>query len=183
MNKRLLLLTCAVGAFSSIAGVASAAPAAATAADNQGVTEVVVTAEKREQSLQRVPVAISAFTSKERDIKGIETIQDITNFTPGLTYSTQLDRTAMRGLGRLTNQLSADSAVAVYSDDFFTTSTTEAGRDTLFVDRVEVLRGPQGTLYGRNAIGGVINIISKRPTAAPYAEARATFGNYNYQNY
>jgi iron complex outermembrane receptor protein len=183
MNKRLLLLTCAFGAISSLAGHAAAAPAAATAAADQGVTEVVVTAEKREQSLQQVPVAISAFTSKERDIKGIETIQDITNFTPGLTYSTQLDRTNMRGLGRLTNQLSADSAVAVYSDDFFTTSTTEAGRDTLFVDRVEVLRGPQGTLYGRNAIGGVINIISKRPTASPYAEARATFGNYGYQNY
>ena len=183
MNKRLLLLTCAVGAFSSLAGVASAAPAAAGAAADQGLTEVVVTAEKREQSLQQVPVAISAFTSKERDIKGIETIQDITNFTPGLTYSTQLDRTNMRGLGRLTNQLSADSAVAVYSDDFFTTSTTEAGRDTLFVDRVEVLRGPQGTLYGRNAIGGVINIISKRPTATPYAEVRAAFGNYGYQQY
>jgi iron complex outermembrane receptor protein len=183
MNKRLLLLSCAFGAISSLAGHAAAAPAAATAAADQGITEVVVTAEKREQSLQRVPVAITAFTSKERDIKGIETIQDITNFTPGLTYSTQLDRTNMRGLGRLTNQLSADSAVAVYSDDFFTTSTTEAGRDTLFVDRVEVLRGPQGTLYGRNAIGGVINIISKRPTASPYAEARATFGNYGYANY
>ncbi len=183
MNKRLLLLTCAVGAFSGFAHVASAAPATAAAADNQGLTEVVVTAEKREQSLQQVPVAITAFTSKERDIKGIETIQDLTNFTPGLTYSTQLDRTNMRGLGRLTNNLASDSAVAVYSDDFFTTSTTEAGRDTLFVDRVEVLRGPQGTLYGRNAIGGVINIISKRPTASPYAEARATFGNYGYQNY
>ncbi len=183
MNKRLLLLTCALGALSSFAGVASAAPATAAAAVDPGSTEVVVTAEKREQSLQHVPVAISAFTSKQRDIKGIETIQDITNFTPGLTYSTQLDRTSMRGLGRLTNELSADSAVAVYSDDFFTTSTTEAGRDTLFVDRVEVLRGPQGTLYGRNAIGGVINIISKRPTASPYAEARATFGNYGYANY
>ena len=183
MNKRLLLLTCALGAFSSLAAVAHAAPAATDATADQGPTEIVVTAEKREQSLQRVPVAISAFTSKERDIKGIETIQDITNFTPGLTYSTQLDRTNMRGLGRLTNQLSADSAVAVYSDDFFTTSTTEAGRDTLFVDRVEVLRGPQGTLYGRNAIGGVINIISKRPTSSPYAEARATFGNYGYANY
>ena len=147
------------------------------------MSDVVVTAERRAVSLQDVPVAVSAFTGEQRELQGIQTIQDMTNFTPGLTYSTQLDRTNMRGLGRLTNVLAADAAVAVYSDDFFTTSTTEAGRDTLFVNRVEVLRGPQGTLYGRNAIGGAINIISNRPTPNWYGEVRATFGNYNYQNY
>ncbi len=173
-----------VGA-SALAVGAIAAPALADTADNQAVmmTETVVTAERREVNLQDVPVAISAFTGEQRDIQGINTIQDMTNFTPGLTYSTQLDRTNMRGLGRLTNILAADSAVAVYSDDFFTTSTTEAGRGTLFIDRVEVLRGPQGTLYGRNAIGGAINIISRRPTHDWYAEVRGTFGNYGYQLY
>jgi iron complex outermembrane receptor protein len=155
-----------------------AAPAASTP-----VGEVLVTAEKREQNLQHVAVAISAFSAKQREVQGIQSIQDITNFTPGLTYNTKVDRTSMRGISRLSNQLTADSGVAVYSDEFFTTSTTEAGRDTLFVDRVEVLRGPQGTLYGRNAIGGAINIISRRPSPTPYAEVRGFFGNFGYKQY
>jgi iron complex outermembrane receptor protein len=188
-TKRLLLLSSSVIA-ACIAGAASAedqpvktAAASPPPAAASPVGEVLITAEKREQNLQQVPIAVSAFTDRQRDLQGIQSIQDISNFTPGLTYSSQLDRTSMRGVGRLSNILSADSSVAVYSDDFFTTSTTEAGRDTLFVDRVEVLRGPQGTLYGRNAIGGAINIISRRPTLDPYAEARAFFGNFGFMQY
>jgi iron complex outermembrane receptor protein len=188
--KKLLLASASAAAVSAIAVTAAGAAdaptqvaAASTASAPVQVGEVVITAEKREQNLQQVPIAVSAFTSKQRDIQGIENIQDLTNFTPGLTYSSQLDRAQMRGIGRLSNLLSADAAVAVYSDDFFTTSTTEAGRDTLFVDRVEVLRGPQGTLYGRNAIAGAINIVSKRPTPTPYAEARTYFGNYGFKQF
>jgi iron complex outermembrane receptor protein len=185
-HVRSLLL---VGASAATLGLAIATPAfaqparPAAPANATEVTEVTVTAERRAVNLQDVPVAVSAFTSAQRDVQGIQTIQDITNFTPGLTYSTTLDRTSLRGLGRLTNVLSADAAVAVYSDDFFTTSTFEAGRDTLFINRVEVLRGPQGTLYGRNAIGGAINIISNRPTHDFYAEGRVTISNYNAQTY
>lgn len=183
--KRLLLLSSSVAVTTALAGVAWAETrptqvAAAGSTPSAPIGEILVTAEKREQNLQQVPIAISAFSSKQRDIQGIQSIQDITNFTPGLTYSTQLDRTAMRGIGRLSNNLAADSGVAVYSDEFFTTSTTEAGRDSLFVDRVEVLRGPQGTLYGRNSIAGAINIISRRPTAQPYAEVRWYAGSYGF---
>lgn len=70
---------------------------------NNTIEELVVTAEKREQSLQDVPVAISAFTSDKRDLVGINTVQDMTNFTPGLQYSTQTDRISLRGVGRLNN--------------------------------------------------------------------------------
>jgi len=143
------------------------------------IAELVVTAEKREQSLQDVPVAISAFTSEQRDIVGIQSIQDMTNFTPGLQYSTSTDRVSLRGLGRLTNVLSADASVANYADGVYETFAVRAGSSTLFLDRVEILRGPQGTLYGRNAIAGAINILSRRPTTEPYAEVRATYGNYN----
>lgn len=139
----------------------------------------MVTAEKREQSLQDIPVAITAFTSEQRDIVGIQSIQDMTNFTPGLQYSTATDRVSLRGLGRLTNVLSADASVANYADGVYETFAVRAGSSTLFLDRVEVLRGPQGTLYGRNAIAGALNIISRRPTDTPYAEVRATYGNYN----
>lgn len=158
----------------TLGGVAQAQ----TSAQNT-IAELVVTAEKREQSLQDVPVAISAFTSETRDIVGIQSIQDMTNFTPGLQYSTATDRVSLRGLGRLTNVLSADASVANYADGVYETFAVRAGSSTLFLDRVEVLRGPQGTLYGRNSIAGAINIISRRPTTEPYAEVRATYGNYN----
>ncbi|THD80478.1 MAG: TonB-dependent receptor, partial [Phenylobacterium sp.] len=101
-------------------------------------------------------------------------------FTPGLEYNAQNDRNTLRGIGRNTNVHAADGSVAQYSDGVYTSSTVEAGKTPLFVDRLEILRGPQGTLYGRNSIGGAINIISKRPTDDFYAEARAQYQNYGH---
>jgi iron complex outermembrane receptor protein len=151
---------------------------AATAAASNTIEELVVTAEKREQSLQDIPVAISAFTSAKRDLLGINSIQDLTNFTPGLNYTSANDRASIRGIGRLTNAHPVAVPVAVYDDGIYTTSTVTAGKTPIFSDRVEILRGPQGTLYGRNSIGGAINVISKRPTEDPYGEVRATVANY-----
>jgi iron complex outermembrane receptor protein len=192
MIKRRLLTSSAI-AFAMAAGAAHAqAPGGTTPNPNSReggaspqqqsgntIAEVVVTAEKREQSLQDVPVAISAFTSEQRDLIGIVSVQDLTNFTPGLQYTQSNDRTSLRGVGRLTNQRTAEGGVAIYSDGVYTTSTVEAGKSPLFVDRVEVLRGPQGTLYGRNSISGAINVISKRPTEDWYAEVRAQAANYD----
>ncbi len=187
MKHRSLLTTCAAGALSLAAtGVlaqAAPAPRAAPAQQAQSSTtlgEIVVTAERREANLQTVPEAVTAFTSKERSVKGIETVQDMTDFTPGFTYSSQLDRPAMRGLGRNTNIYLADSSVGVYYDDFFSNSTFLVGRDDMLIDQVEVLLGPQGTLYGRNAIGGLINTLSKHPTDELQGEMRVIAGNYGY---
>jgi iron complex outermembrane receptor protein len=173
-------LTFSAGAaFAQAAPAAAAAPAPASAAPPVAtVGEIVVTAEKREANIQDVPEAVSAFTAKARDVKGIETVQDISDFTPGLVYSSQLDRPAIRGLARSTNIYLADSSVAVYYDDFYSNSTFLVGRDDMLIDQVEVLVGPQGTLYGRNAIGGLINTISKRPTDELSGEVRADVGNY-----
>ncbi|WP_041373263.1 TonB-dependent receptor [Phenylobacterium zucineum] len=143
------------------------------------IEELVVTAEKREQSLQDVPVAVSAFTDERREMVGINSVQDLTNFTPGLAYSTNNDRINMRGIGRFTNNRSSEGGVAMYNDGVYTSSVTAFARSTLFIDRTEALRGPQGTLYGRNSIGGALNIISKRPTDDFYAEVRAGMGNYD----
>ena len=163
--------------------VAMLGASAAHAQSGTTIEELVVTAEKREQSLQDVPVAISAFTSKQRDLVGISSVQDLTNFTPGFTYQSANDRASMRGIGRLTNVHSVDGAVSIYIDGLFTTSTVLAGGPPLDVDRVEILRGPQGTLYGRNAIGGTVNVISKRPTEEFYAEVRAIGENYGFTNF
>ncbi len=173
MHNKARLLASAAVALSMVAGVAHAQT-------NNTIEELVVTAEKREQSLQDVPVAISAYTSERRDLVGINSVQDMTNFTPGLTYNNSGDRISLRGIGRVSNVQAADGAVAIYSDGVFTSSTFEASKQPLFIDRVEVLRGPQGTLYGRNSIGGAINVLSKRPSDTFGAEIRATYGNYNY---
>ena len=85
------------------------------------IEELVVTSEKREQSLQDVAVAVSAFTDERREIVGINSIQDMTNFTPGLQYNSSTDRVSLRGVGRLTNVLSAEAAVANYNDGVFET--------------------------------------------------------------
>jgi iron complex outermembrane recepter protein len=173
MSKQILLAT------SAVLAAAIGTSAWGQSAQSNTIEELVVTAEKREQSLQDVPVAISAFTAEKRDLVGINTVQDMTNFTPGLQYSTQTDRISLRGVGRLNNSHAADSSVAVYSDSIYSTSTVQAGETPIFIERLEVLRGPQGTLYGRNSIGGAINIVSRRPTEDWYAEVRGTYANYN----
>ena len=183
--RRWLVLGASAMAFGAMAAPAVAADAQAGAAAQEATTidTLVVTAEKREQSLQDVPIAISAFGAKQRDLKGINTVQDMTNFTPGLVYSSSNDRASVRGVGRLTNVHAVDAAVAIYIDGVYTTSTVLAGGPPLMVDRVEVLRGPQGTLYGRNSIGGTINILSPHPTNHWYGEVRAIGENYGYSDF
>ncbi len=185
MLKSYLMATCAFGAVMTAgaalaAPTAAPAPATASAAADSATTvgEIVVTAEKREANIQDVPESVTAFTAKDRNIKGIETVQDLTDFTPGFTYSSQLDRPAMRGFARDTNIYLQDSSVAVYYDDFYSNSTFLVGRDDMLIDQVEILVGPQGTLYGRNSIGGLINTVSKRPTDDYTGEARVIVGNY-----
>jgi iron complex outermembrane receptor protein len=147
------------------------------------IETVVVTAEKRSQDVQTVPIAISVFNSEKRDAVGINSIQDMTNFTPGLQYSTSTDRISLRGVGRQTNVLSADASVANYDDGLYETFAVAAGRSSLDLDRVEVERGPQGTLSGRNAIAGALNEVTRRPNSDEFeGEIRDDYGNYNSNN-
>ncbi len=179
MNQR-TLLSCAI---SSVFGISASAALAqeSTSRSTSILEEVVVTAQKRSESLQDIAVAVSAFTSETRDLIGITTIGDLTDFTPGLSYATTLDRMSLRGVGRLTNNYGSDPGIATYSDGFYTASNVEAGKRPIHTERIEVLRGPQGTLYGRNSIGGALNIISKRPTDTWQGEVRAVAGNYDTQ--
>jgi len=157
-----------------------AAPADASASGGGNeIEELVVTAEKREQSLQDVPVAVSAFTSAKRDIVGITGIQDFVNFTPGMNYS-GTDRISLRGAGRNTFYIGNDPGVATYSDGFYSASSSELFKTPLFVERTEILRGPQGTLYGRNAMGGAVNTISARPAKDFSGELRGVISNFDH---
>lgn len=161
-------------------GAATSPPVAPvqTKAGTPGLEEIVVTAQRRAERLRAVPLGISSFSSKRRDRLGIRTIQDYANQTPGLSYTTSLDRLSLRGIGRLTNRIGSDPGIATYTDGFYSAAVVEAAKTPMFTDRVEILRGPQGTLYGRNAIGGAINILSNRPTDYFRAEARTTIEQY-----
>ena len=144
--------------------------------------DVVVTAQKEEEDLQRVPFSISALTARKVNEYRIWNSKDIAGIAPNLYSANPGDNrnvTAVRGIGTT----SYDPAVATYID-----GVNQFGLDTyiapLFdVERIEVLRGPQGTLYGRNAMGGVINIITRRPTNVTSGFAEASVGNYGQQRY
>lgn len=140
---------------------------------------VVITANKREETVQDTAIAVTAVTSEMRDELGIRSITDLTNLTPGLSYTAGNERVTLRGIGRNTNNFGAEPGVANYTDGIYQSFASIAGRDNLFVDRIEVLRGPQGTLYGRNSIGGALNIVSKRPTDEFQGEAVLGIGNYD----
>ena len=154
---------------------------AADAAEESGLTEIVVTAEKRSENLEVVPASISAFTSKTLDLQGISSVQDLTNYVPGLYYTTYDNRPYIRGIGRNTDNLAVESGVAVYVDGIYNgaNASTILQSSSLFVDEIQVLRGPQSTLFGRNADGGTIDYISKRPTSDFQGEVRTGYDNYH----
>src|SRR5271170_1762668 len=160
---------------------APARAADAAVEETGGLTEIVVTAEKRSESLEVVPASISAFTSKTLDLQGISSVQDLTNYAPGLYYTTYDNRPYIRGIGRNTDNLAVESGVAVYVDGIYNgaNASTILQSSTLFVDQIQVLRGPQSTLFGRNADGGTIDYVSKRPTSDFEGEVRTGYDNYH----
>ena len=127
-----------------------------------------------------MPASITAFTSKTLDLQGITSVQDLTNYAPGLYYTTYDNRPYIRGIGRNTDNLAVESGVAVYVDGIYNgaNASTILQSSSLFVDEIQVLRGPQSTLFGRNADGGTIDYISKRPTSDFQGEVRTGYDSY-----
>ena len=132
------------------------------------IEEVVVTARKRAENLQTVPVAISAFSTEALSMRGIDSTNDLAIHTPSLQYSSgsQGGSSAqffIRGIGQLDFISTVDPGVGVYVDGVYVARTAGSLLDLTNVERVEVLRGPQGTLFGKNTIGGAINITTSIP--------------------
>ena len=150
----------------------------------QEVEEVVVTAEKRSESLQDISQAVTALTDSDIEEKNITTFTDLSAIVPGVTvaknegYKTII---SIRGVGNETNQNAiAAPSVAFHMDGVFIASPFALGTDFLDVERIEVLRGPQGTLFGQNSTGGAVNVISKAPTTeGGEGKLNVTFGDYN----
>ena len=128
--------------------------------------EITVSAQKREQNIYEVPVAVSAFTGDNLAQQGIADIVDIGKFVPNLNITqfsaghTSSSNPFIRGIGIQDHLITTDPGVSVYVDGVYLGRQVEQNWNLTNIERIEVLRGPQGTLYGRNSIGGAINIIT-----------------------
>jgi iron complex outermembrane recepter protein len=161
---------------------ATPAPTADTPGSSSALDEVIVTATKTgETVLQRTPIAVSAFSAADLDQSNSHNVKDLVQYTPSLNVA-QVNASAaiyIRGVGSNNTLNGSDPDVTVQVDGVYQARAFEEFTDYLDVAQVEVLRGPQGTLYGRNAIGGVINVNSMQPTDTFEGKATLTVGNYD----
>lgn len=152
----------------------------AYAAESRQIEEVIVTAERREASVQDTSISITAFTGDMLDDFGIRNQEDLQNFIPATTIQ-PYDAT-IRGVGRNFRALGGDPGVATYMNGVYSEDLLTATAATFWdVRRIEVLRGPQGTLYGRNAVGGAINILYNEPAPEFDYSVKAIAGNFGTQ--
>ena len=158
-------------------------PSSTTASSDSGAAleEIIVTAQKRQESLQSVPLSIAAYTSEQLENSIIQNIYDVGIQTPGMIVNKEIvGKIYIRGIGAENLTIGGDPGVAVHTDGAYIARTSAAMFDLYDVERVEVLRGPQGTLYGRNATGGIVNIVSKAPSEEFEANVSAEFGDFDY---
>ena len=162
--------------------VAGAAYAQDTDADEATVDAIIVTAQKREQSLQDVPIVVTAVSEQQLEDAGIKDIKDLTVLTPGLlgtsTASETVTTARIRGVGTVGDNPGLESSVGVVIDGVYRPRNGVGFGDLGEMERIEVLKGPQGTLFGKNTSAGVINVITKQPSFTFGAEGELTAGNY-----
>lgn len=144
--------------------------------------EIIVTAQRRDQNLQDVPVTVTTFSAQEIQDARIQEVQDVVTRTPGLNFDafpSGQPRLHVRGIGSSDRGAAGDPSSAVFVDDIYLGRPAMVAFDAFDVERIEVLKGPQGTLYGRNVVGGAINVISNTPDLDAFGGSlEGTAGNY-----
>ena len=182
LSKHMLMAAAAV------AGLTAAAPAWAQTDDGVSVDELVVTARRRAESLTDVPISLTVQTGEQLEARGAPDITSLQRVTPNLTLQvsrgTNSTLTAfIRGVGQQDPLWGFEPGVGLYVDDVYVARPQGAVLDIYDVERIEVLRGPQGTLYGRNTIGGAIKYVTSRlDTDAPHARIRGALGSYQQRD-
>ena len=186
-NMRLLLSAAPIAL---LLNVNTSGPALAQQAVG-GLETVVVTAEKRTQNVQQVPIAITAFTSQTLQDKGIGDIHALSNLTPNVNLdqgspfsgSNSVLSASIRGIGQDDFAFNLDPGVGVYVDGVYYARTVGANQNLLDVERIEILKGPQGTLFGRNTIGGAISIVTREPGNVFKGQVEVTAGSFNRHDF
>ncbi|PHS21119.1 MAG: hypothetical protein COA85_13350 [Robiginitomaculum sp.] len=150
------------------------------------IEDIVVTARKREENLQDTPISVTAITGASLEKRGLSNISQIADFTPNLTFQSGASLGSgtsssiyIRGIGQADFALTVDPGVGLYVDGVYVARSVGGVLDVLEIQRIEVLRGPQGTLFGKNTIGGAINIISQRPDDELSGYIESTVGSFN----
>ncbi len=161
-----------------VAAAATGVLSTAAVAQGLALEEIIVTANKRESVLMETAAALSAFDSSSLAQLGIRNALDLVVHTPSLTITA--NKISIRGVGRPNNALGSDPGVGIYWDGVYNTANGVFSYANFFdIERIEVVRGPQGTLYGRNSVGGAINLISKQAGETWGGEVVAELGNYD----
>lgn len=170
---------------STVSGLLSATPAWAETADQPAEGEIIVTAQRRGESLNQVPMAVQAVTSETLKDLRVTDVRDLSSVAPSFTVSQSYQGVptyTLRGIGFNTINLSATSTVGTYVDEVSYAYPIMNTGPMMDLERVEVLKGPQGTLYGRNTTAGLINFITAKPTRDFDASLSVDLGNYDTYN-
>ena len=144
--------------------------------------EIIVTTQRRAESLQDIPLAVTAFSGEELRSQGIVDIKGVTERTPGFTmgeFNPGQTQLYIRGIGSNEDGAAGDQSVVVFVDEVYIGRSAGQDVDLFDLERVEVLRGPQGTLFGRNVVGGAVNVITKKPGDEPEVVLEGSFGSYD----
>ncbi|OYZ42100.1 MAG: TonB-dependent receptor, partial [Novosphingobium sp. 16-62-11] len=164
-----------------------AAPAAAQEADGAATQsdEIIVTARRTNERLQDVPIAVTAISGQALEARGLGAVTDLQQvapnlqFTPGQGGNSGAIAPFIRGVGENDFIITSDPAVGTYIDGVYVARTFGAAAELLDVERIEVLRGPQGSLFGKNTVGGAISIVSRMPGDVTEVEGDVRYGSYN----
>jgi iron complex outermembrane recepter protein len=167
-----------------IATPAPSVPATAAPPRSAALEEIVVTAQRREERLQEVPIAVTAFSRDQVEARGIQRIDDLNSLSPGLQISrspanTTISQITIRGSSQINPAIYWDPAVGLYLNGVYIGKSQGSIFDVVDLAGVEVLRGPQGTLYGRNTIGGTINLVTREPGGQFSGSTAVEFGNFS----
>jgi iron complex outermembrane recepter protein len=170
----------AAGALVTATWLGMACVAHAGDANSDALQEVTVTAQRREQNLQDVPISVQAFSEAALLNAGVTDVYQLGTITPSLNMTQQLIAVtpSIRGVGSPDASVGQESPVATYVDGVYLANPNASIFQFNSVERIEVLKGPQGTLFGRNATGGLVQVITKDPSQVTSGEATASYGNY-----
>ncbi len=152
-----------------------------------GLADIVVTARRRQESVQSTPLSVSAFDARALAERNVQVASDVTSYVPNVQFDSVASESgggaatqvSIRGIGQTDYVITVEPAVGIYLDGVYVGKSVGSLLDTVDIDRIEVLRGPQGTLFGKNTIGGAIQLISKRPTSDFDFSISGTTGSYS----